>query len=281
MNFLETSAADRVWITTLREFLEYRETKAAVVKTENLSGNTLTITLDLSALPAVNIFRDMSLMVNANTAINSVTVTGADANSFNTATGLVNVFKKATTTQVILPVSLQNFTAQRNNTFVDLKWTASTTAATQFAVERSTDGTAFSELGVVKGTAAASQSYSFRDAQPAADNNSYRLRITEAGKAAYYSPVVVVRFAALDKTVIFPNPVRGRLITINLSKAMNGSAELWLTNTGGAIVHQQKLQLGNQRQVKVTLPAAVPPGTYILELAGGAGVKESMMIVCL
>jgi hypothetical protein len=94
MNYLETQAADRVWMTTLQEFLEYRETKAAVVKTETLSGNTLTISLDITSVPAKNLFRDMSLLINSDATINTVTVTGADASSFNAATGLINVFEK-------------------------------------------------------------------------------------------------------------------------------------------------------------------------------------------
>jgi hypothetical protein len=116
---------------------------------------------------------------------------------------------------------------------------------------------------------------------PAEGNNSYRLKMVEAGSAARYSPVVIVRFSVLDKTIIYPNPVKGRMLTIGLSKAITGWADLWLTNTTGSIIHQQKIQGLNQRQLKINLPQGVPAGTYILEIAGEKGVKESVMIVCL
>jgi hypothetical protein len=117
--------------------------------------------------------------------------------------------------------------------------------------------------------------------QPAEGNNPYRLKILEAGAAVRYSPVVVVRFSTLDKTMIYPNPVKGRMLTIDLSQPIKGVVDLWLTNTTGAVVHQQKIQVFNQRQLKINLPQSVPAGTYILEVSGGQGVKESVMIVCL
>ena len=282
MNYLETKSADRVWITTLQEFLEYRETKAAVVKTETLSGNTLTITLDISSLPAKNRFRDMSVLINSGATINTVTVTGADASSFNAATGLINVFEKQSESIVTLPVTLDKFTALRNNAAVDIKWTASVSGTANFAVERSTNGNDFSELSVVKSSSTSgAQSYTYKDVQPAEGNNPYRLKILEAGAAVRYSPVVVVRFSTLDKTMIYPNPVKGRMLTIDLSQPIKGVVDLWLTNTTGAVVHQQKIQVFNQRQLKINLPQSVPAGTYILEVSGGQGVKESVMIVCL
>ncbi|MEJ7913173.1 MAG: T9SS type A sorting domain-containing protein [Chitinophagaceae bacterium] len=281
MNYLETEAADRVWMTTLQEFLEYRETKAMVVKTESISGNTLTITLDLSSLPANNRFRDMSLLVTANTSISSVVVTGADASSFNAATGLINVFEKQNAPLLSLPVILHGFSAQRNNNAVNLKWNASVSAATDFTVERSTNGIDFTATGTIRTTSAGTQTHSFKDATPLEGNNSYRIKMHEEGQAPRYSAIVLVRFSALDKTVIYPNPLKGRTVSVTLAGSLVGVADLWVTNTSGSVVHQQKIQVGSGRQIKINLPSAIPPGTYILELAGGGNLKESMMIVCL
>jgi hypothetical protein len=94
MNDLENKAADRLWITTLQEFCEYRETSSLAVKKESLAGNKLRITIDLSKLPKQNYFRDLSLLITADKAIEKVTVSGADRLSYNKETGLVNIFKK-------------------------------------------------------------------------------------------------------------------------------------------------------------------------------------------
>ncbi|WP_181304108.1 carbohydrate-binding protein, partial [Rufibacter sp. XAAS-G3-1] len=87
---------DRAWIAGAQEFAEYYETKENVVKSEVLTGNTLTITLDLSKISAKNRLRDMSLIVNSDAPISSITATGADSYSYNLSTKLVNVFKKNT-----------------------------------------------------------------------------------------------------------------------------------------------------------------------------------------
>ncbi|ALJ00188.1 hypothetical protein DC20_15980 [Rufibacter tibetensis] len=84
---------DKVWIAGTQEFAEYYETKENAVKSEALSGNTLTITLDLSKVSDRNKLRDMSLLVNSPAAISSVTVTGADSFSFNAATKLINIYE--------------------------------------------------------------------------------------------------------------------------------------------------------------------------------------------
>ncbi|WP_225840588.1 carbohydrate-binding protein, partial [Rufibacter glacialis] len=84
---------DRAWIAGAQEFAEYYETKENVVKSESLSGNTLTITLDLSKISTKNRLRDMSLVVNSDASISSVTVSGADNFSFNAGTKLINVYK--------------------------------------------------------------------------------------------------------------------------------------------------------------------------------------------
>jgi hypothetical protein len=84
---------DALWIAGMQEFTEYYETKDKVVKTESRSGNVLTVTLDLSAVPQENRLRDMSLLVSGGN-ISSIEVEGANSHSFNPATGLINLYVK-------------------------------------------------------------------------------------------------------------------------------------------------------------------------------------------
>ncbi|WP_375419059.1 hypothetical protein [uncultured Hymenobacter sp.] len=92
---LAATANDRVWVTHMDELLEYLEVKRRVVKSEALSGNKLTITLDYGNVPAINRYRDLSLRVRGGT-IQSVKVSGADRSSYNRRTGLINVFEQNT-----------------------------------------------------------------------------------------------------------------------------------------------------------------------------------------
>ncbi len=96
-DYVASTANDRVWVVGLHEYAEYHEVKKAVIKKEILTGNMLTITLDLTRVSPANRFRDMSLLIKSGgIAIQSVTVTNADRYTYNAATGLVNVFRKKT-----------------------------------------------------------------------------------------------------------------------------------------------------------------------------------------
>lgn len=84
---------DTLWVTGMQEFTEYYETKDLVVKEQVRTGNVLTVTLDLGAIPSENRLRDMSLLLTGAT-ISSVQVQGADSFTFNAATGLINLYSK-------------------------------------------------------------------------------------------------------------------------------------------------------------------------------------------
>ncbi len=98
-DYVQSQANDRLWVVGLQEYAEYHEVKRAVIKKETLTGNTLTITLDLTRVSPANRFRDMSLLIKSagGAAIQSVNVTNADHYTYNSTTGLINIFKKKTT----------------------------------------------------------------------------------------------------------------------------------------------------------------------------------------
>lgn len=98
LTYVETVSSDTIWVTTLQELLEYFEVKRQLIKSETLSGNTLTINLSYANISVDNRYRDITLLINSATAISSISVTGSmDSSSYNTSTKLINVFKKKTT----------------------------------------------------------------------------------------------------------------------------------------------------------------------------------------
>lgn len=94
---LYSHANNKIWVCGMQEFLEYFETIQQSQIKQTISGNTLTITIDQSFLPEATRWRDMSFLLSSNVNISSVTVTGADDYSYNTSTGLINIYKKKTT----------------------------------------------------------------------------------------------------------------------------------------------------------------------------------------
>ncbi|MCX2474099.1 hypothetical protein OQZ33_07135 [Pedobacter sp. MC2016-05] len=95
MNYIKNhpNGGDKLWMPSMQEFVEYYETKLDVVKTEKIEGNTLVVELDLSTLDTAGLNRDMSFLLNGAT-ITGIEYAGADNVTYNSTTGLINVFKK-------------------------------------------------------------------------------------------------------------------------------------------------------------------------------------------
>ncbi|MBC3540964.1 T9SS type A sorting domain-containing protein [Rufibacter sediminis] len=100
MNYLQTASRDRVWVPSLQELIEYFEVKRLLVRTSSYDAVTkkLVLTLDYSKIPEHNRFRDVSLLLKgANITSVSVKSGNLDKVTFNSSTGLINLFKMKTT----------------------------------------------------------------------------------------------------------------------------------------------------------------------------------------
>lgn len=93
VSYIESNAADELWVASHREVLEYREMKALPVYQE-FDGDTLTIITDIASLSDKNRYKDLSFNIVSDQQILSVTTDNADRSTFNATTGLVNVFKQ-------------------------------------------------------------------------------------------------------------------------------------------------------------------------------------------
>jgi hypothetical protein len=94
LDHMDAGANDKVWFTTLNEFLDYVTAMRMIVKNETLSGDTLTINLNYNNVPVETLFRDLTLKVSADASIQSITVQNAQRSTSNIATGLINVFNR-------------------------------------------------------------------------------------------------------------------------------------------------------------------------------------------
>jgi hypothetical protein len=94
-----------------------------------------------------------------------------------------------------LPIELLGFSGNCSNTSVQLHWaTASESNNDYFTIERSADGTNFTEIGRVDGAGNSDQTleYSFSDLTRYPENNYYRLKQTDFNGQASYSKIIVV-----------------------------------------------------------------------------------------
>lgn len=95
-DYLHEKADDKIWVCGLQEFYEYFQTIQQTSITQKISGDTLTVFLDQSFLPGELRWRDMSFLLSSDVGLKNVTVTGANDYSYNTNTGLINIYKTKT-----------------------------------------------------------------------------------------------------------------------------------------------------------------------------------------
>ena len=87
---IKASSNDKCWVTTMQEMVEYLQLREQIVKKEVVSDKKLIITLDITKVNKETLFKDFSLLVNADTPIQSIIVHNARASSSN-LDGLINI----------------------------------------------------------------------------------------------------------------------------------------------------------------------------------------------
>lgn len=276
MNYTQAKAQDQLWVTSLREYEEYRRVRSQVVKSETLRGNTLTVDLDYSALSPNTRFQNLTLLAESSAALTGVTVTGADSISYNLTTKMVNIFRRQSAPAAsALPVELSSFGAWRNNARVQVAWrTASERNARRFLVQRSADGHAFATVGEVAaaGTSSTPQAYQFFDASAAASQAGYyRLAPVDADGSSTFGPVAYVAASLLAPQVhVAPNPTAAAAgLQVTVQGCENQPLRLQLLDDLGRVVLAQSLRPASaQQQVAVPLPAGLGAGVYVLQVVG-------------
>lgn len=172
------------------------------------------------------------------------------------------------TTYVSLPVKFLSVTAVAKAVAIEVAWTVEKERnVLYYAVERSTDGVRFTQVGTVayKATGASVNSYTFADSTASGQHVFYRVRQVDEDGRATLSAVVSVRAAtSVTKLAIYPNPVQpGALVQLTATAAQH--VTLLVVDMQGRIVLQQvvTVQKGQNRMLAPALQA-LPAGTYIL-----------------
>jgi hypothetical protein len=165
-----------------------------------------------------------------------------------------------------LPIGLLSFTAEQNESAVDIKWiTASEINNDYFTVERSLDGINFSTLVHVPGSGNSNskKSYIAKDNNPYDQISYYRLKQTDFdGKFEYFN-IVTVDFSTSEFLVsLYPNPVANELtIEIHGNKKL---INFEIINSVGVVVYQGKL---NQKTTIQT--SSFASGVYLIKMKYG------------
>ncbi|MEZ4879744.1 MAG: T9SS type A sorting domain-containing protein, partial [Chitinophagales bacterium] len=173
-----------------------------------------------------------------------------------------------------LPVELLSFTGTNMGDYNKLEWiTASEINSKEFVIEKSTDITNWTNIGVITAAGFSSEelNYSFIDNAPNVGNNYYRLKIINTDGTFEYSKVINLPIADYTGIInVYPNPTSHNINVVVSSKS-NQSATLEIFDVIGKqmVFETKSLNSGlNTMSYDVTQFAK---GAYIIKVIDSNG----------
>ncbi|GGB23041.1 hypothetical protein GCM10011511_53710 [Puia dinghuensis] len=178
-----------------------------------------------------------------------------------------------------LPVVLESFGGMPQAGGVLLTWKVGVeTGLASYEVETSVDGVGYAKIGSVAPRDVAA--YQFFQADPAAGNDYYRLRMVNLDGTFAYSTIVVVHLAAGEGSVVqvLGNPVRGAC-TIRVVAAAAGMVSLRLADMSGKTLWVGRQLLGaGENTFLLPEMAHLVAGIYLLTV-DGAQLRATVKVV--
>ena len=172
----------------------------------------------------------------------------------------------------VLPVKLLNFQGNLATNRVTLQWTvAQNEVVNKFDIERSNDGTNFTTVSFVSGSAkTGNENYQYAETI-FSEKIFYRLKMTDKSGVVTYSKILVFKAGAATNNIIkvINNPVTDKL-TLSFESTGNNSVSVHILDMNGRQVMQQKINTfkGNNL-ASLQLPATLTKGMYIANMVDG------------
>ena len=154
-----------------------------------------------------------------------------------------------------------------------LSWTSYTEINNNgFTIERSTDGTEFSEIGFIKGKKISYNeiNYQFPDTNISANSYYYRIKQSDIdGKYLYSNTAFVSKKHENNGGKIYPNPF-SNLLNVVAESTVEENYFYQIFDMSGRLVKSGEIDaLKNQ----ISMEEILSPGLYILTLEGSLGMR--------
>jgi large repetitive protein len=169
----------------------------------------------------------------------------------------------------LLPITLKKFTATPRANENVLSWTTATEKDNEFfAVERSTDGVSFTQLGRVQGagTTTMEHNYTFTDKTPVTGMNYYRLKDVAFDGTSSYSKVVAATIGKRNSLVVYPNPATDLLNVEYTSEKDATSINIQVIDMYGKIQTTEVVNLIEGSNVLLVPVQQLAAGAYLVKV---------------
>lgn len=182
--------------------------------------------------------------------------------------GRFSVFNAAS---VVLPVSITNIKAFQKDSEIQVEWQAlNELNVDRYEIEKSADAVNFNQIATVvaRNNGNAANNYISADIKPAQGKNFYRIKAIDKDGKVTYTQILSVDISNGRRFIsVIPNPVRNKVINLQINNLNVGKYNIILYSIEGKAVHRTLIEHGGGSSTQqIALPANVPGGTYILKV---------------
>lgn len=169
-----------------------------------------------------------------------------------------------------LPVSDLDFRGVKTSGEVFFNWSASSeTSFSKYELERSQDAVHYAKIGTVSAAYQPGRTYTWTDRSPFEGTNFYRLKMIDIDGSFQYSKIIKISTNSAGQISIFPNPVSGKEIFLQLYGQSRGDYTVSVFDLRGARLLQKTFtHLPQNIGIKISLVEINQPGMYTVTVTG-------------
>lgn len=187
-----------------------------------------------------------------------------------------------TTSYSALPLTFTSISASEKDDYINLAWnTVNETNVKEYRVEKSIDDHNFITSQVIAAINLAVNDYHWNDFDQNPGNNFYRIASVDIDGKIQYSEIVRV-FVKSQTTAIkvYPNPVTGNYINLQMKNQPSGVYEMKLFNLFGQPVLTQTVKHDLlQGSETIKLLNNIPKGIYQLQIKTPDGAVQQLSVL--
>ena len=182
----------------------------------------------------------------------------------------------------LLSSTLKDFHANSIEDAIDITWASlNEFSLAGYELERSGDGRVFSSLAHITPTSHATlNSYHWRDNNPFHGINFYRLKITSRDGDQKYSIVVSLDKSGKQGMNVFPNPVAGHILNLQMADQLKGNYEISIYNgKTDKLMTTHLSHNGSNATYNIPIQKNAKPGMYYMEVSDQKKNKKIFKIL--
>jgi hypothetical protein len=226
--------------------------------------------------------------LNTSTALGLATTVKVNfAVNADAASGATNRFKivfKPAAAPSPLPVTFTDVKAFRQAASVMVKWNVENEInIAKYEVEKSLNGKDFSAVNttLAAGKNSLTGNYSWADENPANGTSFYRIKSIGTDGSGQYTAIIKVSILQSAASFnVYPNPVTGSKVTLQMDNQPAGIYQLKLINNAGQVIYTNRILINSNSLSQTINPGReMPKGIYHLEVTNADNTVQLKKVV--